>query len=118
MIVNIDGQVTELSGNQQRENSESEGQTARDPEAGDGMRYQFSRNLRIKAGPHKIAIAIPAEGIVIEREIFLAEGRGNNLTLEPVYGVKAGKKRLGVYGENSFKEGIRGFKIVVNGQVM
>jgi len=119
MIVNIDGQVTELerqpaAGNRRRARARRPG----DPEAGDGMRYQFSRNLRIKAGPHKIAIAIPAEGIVIEREIFLAEGRGNNLTLEPVYGVKAGKKRLGVYGENSFKEGIRGFKIVVNGQVM
>jgi hypothetical protein len=89
-----------------------------DPEAGDGMRYRFSKNMRIKAGSHRIAVAIPAEGIVIEREITLAEGNGNRLNLEPVYGVTAGKKRLGNYGETSFMQGVKSLSLLFNDKVL
>lgn len=115
IIVNIDGQITELLCVPQKENSEA---TAfHDPEAGDGMRYRFSKNIRIKAGPHKIIIAIPTDGLAFEQEIILTNGSSNSLTLEPVYGSISGKQRPRFYGMTSFKEGIKKLKFVLNGQI-
>ncbi|MBI2353801.1 MAG: hypothetical protein HYV06_02030 [Deltaproteobacteria bacterium] len=113
IMVDIDGQTTELQGDPRRENSEA--RMARDPEAGDGMRYRFSKSIRIKAGTHRVLIVIPSDGIAQEQEITLTERSRNSLNLEPVYDATAGKKRIGSYGETSFKRGIRGFRMVLNG---
>lgn len=113
MIVNIDGQAAELFGAPRRENSEA--RTAQDPEAGDGMRYRFSKNIRIKAGPHKVIIAIPSDGLAIEREITLTDGSSNSLVVEPTYGVTSSKQRPGSFGVTSFTEGIRGIRLTLNG---
>lgn len=116
IILNIDGQAAELHCDLRKEKSESGSQN--DPEAGDGMRYRFSKNIRIKAGTHRIVIAIPADGLAIEREITLKDGSSNSLTLEPVYGTIPGKQRPGFYGVTRFTEGIKKLKIVLNGQII
>lgn len=113
LLINIDGQAVQVQGNLYAENIEPRG--LRDPEAGEGIRYRFSKNLRLKAGTHKIVVAIPEDGIAVEREITLPEGN-NNLVLEPLYGADMGKQRPGFYGVTSFTEGIKSFGVVLNGK--
>lgn len=114
LLLNINGQAVLLRGNLQSENSESRGVV--DPEAGDGIRYQFSKNLRLKAGAHRIVVALPDDGIAVAREITLVEGSMNNLVLEPIYSTKPGKRRLGTYSTTSFIEGIRSLRVMLNGK--
>lgn len=114
LLLNIDGQAVLLRGNLQSENSESRGVV--DPEAGDGIRYQFSKNLRLKSGTHKIVVALPDDEIAVAREITLVEGNMNNLVLEPIYSTKPGKRRLGTYSTTSFREGIRTLRLMLNGR--
>lgn len=114
LLLNIDGQAVFLGGSLQSENSESRGVV--DPEAGDGIRYRFSKNLRLKSGTHKIVVALPDDEIAVAREITLVEGNMNNLVLEPIYSTKPGKRRLGMYSTTSFREGIRAFRLMLNGR--
>ena len=114
LLINIDGQAVQLQGNLYAEDIEPRG--LRDPEAGEGIRYRFNKKLRLKTGTHKIVVAIPEDGIVVEREITLSEGRNNNLFLEPVYGSSTGKQRPGFYGVTSFKEGLKWFVVILNGK--
>lgn len=115
LLLNIDGQAVLLRGRLQKENSESRGLV--DPEAGDGIRYQFSKSLRLRAGAHLIVVALPDDGIAVEKEISLIEGNANRLVLEPIYNSTPGMKRLGAYGgATSFKEGIRRIRLTLNGQ--
>ena len=114
LLVNVDGQAVQLQGNLREENSEARG--LRDSEAGKGIRYRFSSNLRLKAGTHKIVIAVPADDFAMEREITLSEG-SNNLVLEPTYRATSGKRRLGI-SKLSFKQGLRSFRIFLNGKAI
>jgi len=114
LLLNIDGQAVLLRGNLQNENSESRGLV--DPEAGDGIRYRFSKNFRMKAGTHKVVVALPDDEVAVAREITLAEGDVNNLVVEPIYSTKPGKRRPGMYNTTSFTEGIRTIKLMLNGR--
>ena len=114
LLLNIDDQATRIQGNLREENSEARG--LRDPEAGEGTRYQFSKNLRLKAGTHKIVIAILEDEIAVEQEIALADGSRNSLVLEPSYRAPATKRRPGLYGETSFKQGLKGLRVIFNGK--
>lgn len=114
LLLNIDGQAVLLRGNLQNENSESRGLV--DPEVGDGIRYRFSKNLRLKSGTHRIVVALPDDGIAIEREITLVEGNANSLALEPIYSTKTGKRRLEMRSTPSFMEGIRTIRLILNGR--
>jgi hypothetical protein len=113
LLVNIDGQAVLLRGSLQKESSEPVSLV--DPEAGDGVRYRFSKNLRLKAGKHRVVVALPDDEIAVEREITLVEGSVNNLILEPVYSTSPGKKRPGINNDTSFKEGIRSIRLTLNG---
>ena len=114
LLVNIDGQAMELQGDLQEENSEPRGHL--DPEGGAGIRYRFSKNLRLKAGVHKIIVALPNDEIAIEREITLTDGSSNRLVMEPVYGAVMIKQRPVFYGATSFKEGLKRLRLTLNGQ--
>lgn len=114
LLLNIDGQVVLLRGYLQSENSESSGLV--DPEAGDGIRYQFSKNIRLKAGTHRVVVALPDDEIAVAKEITLFEGKMNNLVLEPIYNKTPGKWRPAIYSKTSFKEGIKEIKIMLNGR--
>ena len=112
LLLNVDGQAVKLRGSLQKENSEPRGLV--DPEAGDGIRYRFSKSLRLRAGIHRIVVSLPDDGIAVEREMTLVEGDVNNLALEPIYSTTAGGG-AGAYSTTSFKEGIRGIRLTLNG---
>jgi len=114
LMLNIDGQTVELRGDLRQENIEKG--VRPDPEAGEGIRYHFSNFIRIKPGTHRVLIAVPSNGIEVERVITLEEGSGNSLALEPVYSPVSGKRRPGFYGKTSFTEGLDGFKVNFNGK--
>lgn len=114
LLLNIDGQTVLLRGNLQTENREPRGLS--DTEDGDGIRYRFSKSLRLKAGTHRIVVAIPDDGIVVERYISLIEGNDNNLVLEPIYKSTSGMRRPGAGSTTSFKNGIRDIRLTLNGR--
>jgi len=114
ILLNIDGQAMQLQGILHEENS------ARvrlvDPEAGDGIRYRFSKRMRLRAGAHRIVVAIPDEEIAVQKEISLVQGAVNNLVLEPVYSTVPGNKRLGINNTTRFMKGIRDIRLMLNGR--
>lgn len=113
LLLNIDGQMVQLQGSLRKENNET--MVPRDTEAGEGIRYQFNKHLRLKAGTYKVVIAIPADDLAVERVITLTDGSSNSLTLEPVYNTKSGKKRwLGALMLTNFKEGLRSIRLTLN----
>ena len=114
LLVNIDGQATTLKGRMSKESSEA--RPIRDPEEGEGIRYQFSKKLRVKAGIHRVSVALPADDLVTGRELVLSEEVGNSLTIEPVYGSIPGKQRPAYYGMTSFREGIKAIRLLLNGK--
>ena len=114
LLLNIDGQAVMLQGSLQRENSEP--MKLVDPEAGDGIRYRFSKNLRLKAGPHKVVVALPDDEVAVAREFTLNEGDRNSLVVEPIYSTKPGKRRPGMYSTTNFTEGIRSLRVMLSGR--
>lgn len=114
LLLNIDGQAVQLQGSLQKENSEP--MKLVDPEAGDGIRYRFSKNIRLKAGTHRVVVALPDDEIAVAREFTLNAGERNSLVVEPVYSTKPGKRRTGMYSTTSFTEGIRSLRIMLNGK--
>jgi len=113
MLVNIDGQAIHLQGRLREERSDAF--SMRDPNEGVGIRYQFEKKLRIKAGAHKVVVGIPADDLAIEREILLSDS-ANSIVVEPIYREIPGKKRPGLYGATSFKQGIKRLQLTLNGK--
>jgi hypothetical protein len=116
LLLNIDGQALQIKGAVSEENFEP--RTLRDPEAGDGIRYRLQKKVRLESGAHRLVVAIPNDGIAVEREINLVEGSNNSLVLEPLYGLVIGKQRPGFYGVTSFYQGIKGFRVNLNGKTL
>jgi len=114
LLLNIDGQAVLLQGKLQQENSEPMKMV--DSEVGDGIRYRFSRNIRLKAGPHRVVVALPDDEIAVAREITLSEGDRNSLVVEPIYNTKPSKRRPGMFSTTSFTEGIRSLRVLLNGK--
>ncbi|GAM08352.1 hypothetical protein OR1_00623 [Geobacter sp. OR-1] len=114
LLVNIDGQAITLRGRISEEKSGT--RPMGDPEGGEGVRYIFEKKIRLKTGVHKLVIALPVDDLVAEREVDLPEGENNSLTVEPIYGAVPGKPRPGTYGLSSYKEGIKSFRLLLNGE--
>lgn len=116
LLFNIDGQVAEIAGVLREEDSEPRG--LRDPEAGEGIRYSFRKEVRIKAGTHRIIIAVPEDNIAVERNLMLKEGSVNTLVLEPVYGATSPTGRPTYYSPTAFMCGVDGFRLILNGSLL
>ena len=114
LLVNVDGQAVRVGGLTAEESSEP--RSLRDPESGDGIRYRFDKRVRLKAGTHKIAVALPEDDVTVARELTLAAGSSNTLVLEPVYGATAMRMRPTAYTETSFTEGLKGLLPILNGR--
>lgn len=113
LLLNIDGQAVFCEGGGVPENREP--MKLIDPESGNGIRYRFSKSLRLKAGKHRVVAALPYDGVAIEREVTLTEGGANRLVLEPVYRDAAGKRRPGV-PTTCFTQGVRSLSLSLNGR--
>lgn len=114
LLINVDGQAAIISGKIRKENIEA--RRLSDPEAGDGTRYFFRTNLRLKAGAHKIVVAMPENEFAEERQLVLTGRSSNRLVLEPVYGTKRTSSRRSLGAERDFLEGIEGFRVLLNGK--
>lgn len=116
LTVNIDGQAVKLKGRLTEERSEA--RSLLDHEAGEGIRYQFTIKLRLKAGPHRVVVALPADDLVTEKELILPGGENILLVVEPVYGAVPGMQKPGTYGLTGFKEGIKSIRLLLNGKTI
>ncbi len=116
LLLNIDGQAVLLQGSLREERVEPRG--SGEDEAGEGIRYRFSKKMRLKAGTHKVVIAIPADDVAVEGKVALTEGTSNMLVVEPVYRSKPAKRRPGFYAAKSFEKGITGFRMLLNGKTI
>ena len=114
LLLNIDGQAIWLAGSLKQENTEPSG--IEDPEAGEGIRYRLRKDLRLAAGRHRVIVAVPEDGVIIDRTVTLREGMVNELVLQPIYGIRKVRGRPTTYSETSFLEGLRGFAVVLNGK--
>jgi len=114
LLLNIDGQAVQVQGTLRNENSEP--MKLVDPEVGDGIRYRFSKILRLKAGPHRVVVALPDDEVAVAREITLSDGTANTLVVEPIYSTVPGKRPPRHLTTTSFKEGIRSLRLMLNGK--
>jgi hypothetical protein len=111
LLVNIDGQTIQLDGSPREEDS----RRGNGPEAGDGMRYTFTKIMLIQPGKHHIIIASPEDDLALEKDINLAQGTGNYLQLRPQYRTVQYKRRSMINGtETSFYRGMKGFELLLN----
>jgi len=112
----IDGQAATLSGSATPEKTAAR---TGESERGDGIRVEFMDRMELKAGTHRLKVAIPGERVLVEKRIELAPGSRNWLLVEPVY---AGgtpefvKKRPADFNAGPrFYKGIAGVRLWLNG---
>jgi len=115
LLINIDGQTTVIKGDLIKEKTEPKGLS--DPEAGEGIRYLFKKEILLTAGKHRLFVALQGERVVIKRELTFKDGTTNILRLEPIYGSSnpEGSPGRGSLGSSSFMAGIAGFWVYLNG---
>ncbi|CAH2030259.1 hypothetical protein [Trichlorobacter ammonificans] len=111
LLVGISGQTLRLTGARTPESGDYHGSS--DPEAGNGVRYHFTATLRLPVGSHRITVALPGDGVVLEHDVTVHHGM-NRLELKPVYGMKSSYTLLGFRGERTYYEGVTA--LVVSGQ--
>lgn len=116
LLINIDGQAAVIPGKLVEESIEP--RKLGDPEAGEGIRYGFGKHLRLKAGMHNLVIALPDDNVAVAREITLVGGSANRLAVEPVYGTKRSGGRMTMGVDKDYKEGIKGFQLILNGKAL
>jgi hypothetical protein len=114
LLVNIDGQPLKFTGDCFAEDKSFS--SDRHPETGMGTRYRFQSHVRIRTGTHRIIVALTHDNVAMEREITLEDGTDNLLEVVPSYYSDRRQKGLGSAGATSFKEGIRGLDLSLNGK--
>ncbi len=115
LLVNIDGQVARIEGLLKEDKSVK----FDDPEAGEGIKYMFQKNILLQAGSHLLIIACPEDGIAIEKKIVLKDGTKNIILLKPQYGGVMSRSKPAIYGSgHNFINGISGFSVWLNGEVL
>jgi len=113
LLLNIDGQAMHIKGDLREEEMSDH---LRNPEAGRGTRYTFRAHIRLRSGPHKIALALPADAVITEYEVALEDKTENTLEVYPIYGKVHQKQRVGFYGVTDFSEGVKGLDAELNRQ--
>lgn len=115
LLISIDGQITKTRGILKEEDI---GTWVQNSEAGKGIRYVFRINLRLKAGTHRLIVALPEDGIAIEKDMKLTDGTKNLMQLVPQYrgteSVVKSRPTVIKMREPSFTNGMRGFDVLLN----
>ncbi len=114
LLINIDGQKTLVKDDPRKEISEAKG--LNDTESGEGIRYLFKKDLLIKAGVHKLFVALPEDNVAIEKDLVLKDGTSNTVRIDPIYGSSelGGTPGQGLFSSSSFMYGITGFWVFLN----
>jgi hypothetical protein len=116
LLVNIDGEPLRIPGAPAIEEGFSDAE--RHPEAGDGTRYLFRAHLRLKAGSHRVIVALPEDRVAIQRDILLDERTDSLLEVSPSYYSDRRQTGPGSAGATSFREGISGLELMLNGKAL
>jgi hypothetical protein len=114
LVLNIDGQRLEIKGDLTEEKTDPKG--LNDPEAGEGIRYLFKKEVLLTAGKHRLCVELQRERIDVKRELTLKDGTANILRLEPNYrsSNSKGSPGRGSMSSSSFMSGIVGFWVFLN----
>ncbi|MDA8430527.1 MAG: hypothetical protein M0T70_14840 [Geobacteraceae bacterium] len=105
--VNVDGQTLILEAEPVLENKSLIDSNV--PESGTGWKYQFSKRIALAPGRHTLAIALPIDDVIVEREVELHAGT-NTITVTPVYN----KRSLRPYKGQHFTAGVKTLDITAN----
>ncbi len=109
--LSIDGQLLRINGDPRPDQSGYTGEI--NPEAGDGIRYHFNAHVRLTPGMHKFIVGLPEDGVLLEKEMLVKEGR-NRLVISPVYRKTSREHMIGFSGKSSFFGGVKGIEMSLN----
>jgi hypothetical protein len=114
-LVNIDGQAVLWMVDGQKESVPlyEKGYTSRNPDAGDGMKYNLEKKIRLSPGLHKFFFGLPNEDFLSEFEISLNKGESQVLEFKPLYHYKRYPIRI-----PTFLNGLDRYEAVLNGQAV
>src|SRR3990172_1459196 len=101
-IISIDGQAVEWKVDGVRDARpayDKTGETSRDPEAREGIKYNIEKKLRLAAGPHRIYFGLPEEKYSLEVEVTLTEEQENILEFRPIYRYKTSPTRIPTFAK-------------------
>lgn len=104
--LNIDGQTTVLEAEPIMEDKSPVDSTL--PESGIGWKYQFSKQIAIAPGKHRVTIALPIDDVIVEREVELRSGT-NVIAVSPVYN----RRNLRPFKGANFTAGVKSLDIIV-----
>jgi hypothetical protein len=110
ILVNIDGQAIlwKVDGQKHILPEYVDGQTSRDPEAGEGMRYMLEKKVRLSAGSHKFFFGLPDEPYFMTTDISVRSGGLYSLELKPDYRYKTVPTRI-----PTFLNGVDKFEVLI-----
>jgi len=111
-LVNIDGQAArwEVEGIKDIKPAyDADGETSRDPEAREGLKYVLEKKIRLNAGTHKVFFGLPEDNYSTEVEISLKEGEMSTLEFKPIYRTKKIPTRI-----PTFLKGIDKYEVFLN----
>lgn len=109
LLVGAGDQVRRVTGSMTVETGAYRGSS--DPEAGNGVRYRFAATLRLPVGTHRVTVALPGDGVVLEQLVEIKQG-SNQLELKPVYRMKNKHRRIGFPGTRTYYEGVKKLTVV------
>jgi hypothetical protein len=109
LLVGAGDQIRRVTGVMAVETGEYRGSS--DPEAGNGVRYRFATTLRLPVGTHRVTVALPGDGVVLEQLVEIKPG-SNMLALQPVYRMKSKHRRIGFPGQRTYYEGVKRLEVV------
>lgn len=107
VLLNICGQVTVLEAEPILEDIGPV--DSKVSESGTGWKYQFSKQIALAPGKHRVTIALPIDDVIVEREIELRPGI-NKVIVTPVYN----RKMLRPYKGENFTAGVKTVDVTVN----
>ena len=116
LLVNIDGEPLRIYGAPTIEEGSSDAE--RHPEAGSGTRYLFRAHVRLPAGSHRVIVALPGDRVAVQHDIRLDEMTDTLLEVVPSYYSDRRQLGPGSAGATSFREGISGLELAVNGKAL
>lgn len=112
LLVGVADQTLRVQGHMTAETGEY--RSSSDPEAGNGVRYRFAASIRLPVGTHRVTMALPGDGVVLEQEVKIRQGN-NRLELRPVYQRKNSHRLIGFRGESTYYEGIKALVVASSG---
>ncbi len=108
-VINIDEQavIWKVNGEKDRKPVYGQkGETSRDPEAGDGMKYILQKTIRLAAGTHKVFFGLPEESYFMTFAITVHDGGFYVLELMPHYRYKTRPTRI-----PTFLKGVKTYEV-------